>query len=151
MISGNRIGTSVKGFLIGGAVGSVITFLFTPKSGKELRKDIESNTKDYVKKARIEGEKFAIDAKNIFNDVLIKAEQLKTLSRKYTENAYSVPAKRIESEIKSLRMALKAAVAIYDKSNGRTVETDKKVKELYSEFDNESLPKFEGMKRRNNN
>jgi gas vesicle protein len=150
MLSGNRIGTSVKGFLIGGAVGSVITFLFAPKSGKELRKNLESSTKDYINKAKTEGKKIASDAKDIFNDVLIKAEQLRTLTTKYAENAYTVPAKRIENEIKSLRIALNAAIASYNHSNNRNVETDKKVSEIFSEFDREALPKFEGMGRRNN-
>jgi gas vesicle protein len=150
MLSGNRIGTSVKGFLIGGAVGSVITFLFTPKTGKELRKDIESGTKDYINKARTEGKKIVSSAKDIYNEILIKAEQLRTLTKKYAENTYTVPAKRIENEIISLRMAIKAVISVYNKTNGRTLETDKKVREIYSEFDNNLLPKFEGMGRRNN-
>ena len=149
MLSGNRIGTSFKGFIIGGAVGSVLTFLFTPKSGKELRKDLESGTKEYMYKAKSEGKKIVSDAKEIFNDILVKADQLRTLTKKYAENAYTVPARRIENEIKSIRMALNAAISVYNKSNNRTIETDKKVQEIFSEFENESLPKYEGMGRRN--
>jgi gas vesicle protein len=150
MLSGNRIGTSFKGFIIGGAVGSVLTFLFTPKSGKDLRKDLESTSRDYMNKARSEGKKIVSEAKDIYNDILLKAEQLRALTTKYAENAYTVPARRIEHEIKSLRMALNAAISTYNRSNNRTVENDKRVKEIYSEFENESLPKFEGMGRRNN-
>ena len=150
MLSGNRIGSSFKGFLIGGAVGSVITFLFTPKSGKDLRKDIQIGTKDYVNKAKTEGRKIATDPRDIFNEILIKAEQLRTLTKKYAENAYTVPTRRIESEIKSLRTALKAAISSYNKTAGRNLETDKKVEEIYSEFENDSLPKHSGMGRRNN-
>ena len=150
MLSGNKIGTSFKGFLIGGAVGSVVSFLFTPKSGKELRKDISSGSKDYIDNARTEGKKVVSDVKDIFNEVLNKAEQLRMLTKSYTENAYNIPAKRIENEIKSLRKALEAAISVYTNKYDRTAETDKKVNDIYSEFNNKTLPKFEGMGRRNN-
>lgn len=149
MLSGNRISTSVKGFLIGGAVGSVITFLFTPKSGEELRKDIESGTKDYYKKAKTEGIKIVSETKDLFDDISVKAEQLRSLLRQYAENVYNVPTKMIENEIKSLKMALNAAISVYNKTHDRTVEHDKKVSEIFSEFDDDKSPKFEGMGRRN--
>jgi len=149
MLSGNRIGTSFKGFLIGGAVGSVITFLFTPKSGKELRKDIESGIIDYIKKAKTEGNKIVSVTKDLFDDILVKAEQLRSLMRQYAENVYNVPIKMIENEIKSLKIALNAAISVYNNTHDRTVEHDKKVSEIFSEFDNDKIPKFEGMGRRN--
>jgi gas vesicle protein len=149
MSSGSRLGASVKGFLIGGALGSVVTFLFTPKSGQELRDEIESDAKEYYDKAKVSGKKIAIDSKTILNDIISKAEQLRILMKKYAEEAYTIPAQRIENEIKRLRHALNAAVKAYNLTTNRTPETDKKVNEIFSEFEDESIPKFEGMGRRN--
>ena len=149
MISNSRLGSSLKGFLIGGAVGSVLTFLFTPKTGKELRHEIENGAKEYYDKAKVGGKKMAIDAKTILNEIIAKADQLRTLTKKYAEEAYSIPAQRIENEIKSLRNGLEAAIKAYNLTTNRTPETDKKVSEIFTEFEDESVPKFEGMGRRN--
>jgi gas vesicle protein len=141
MSSKFRIG--MKGFIIGGAIGSILTFLFTPKTGEELRNDIGTGAKDYLDKARVDGKK-------ILDDIVNYANQLRALTAKYAESLYSGPTDRIETEIKSLRNALNASIDVY-RTKGKAIHSpknDKLVNNISSEFENEALPKIEGMKRR---
>ena len=55
----------LKGLLIGGAVGALVGILFAPKSGKELRSDIQKK-----------GNKIIKDGKEIYADASIKAKEL---------------------------------------------------------------------------
>ncbi|MEI7812385.1 MAG: YtxH domain-containing protein [Ignavibacteria bacterium] len=64
------------GFLTGSVVGSVIALLYTPKSGKELRKDIREKTDEFVEDA----EKYIADARgkavDLINDGKKKSERI---------------------------------------------------------------------------
>jgi gas vesicle protein len=64
--------------LAGGAIGSVITLLFAPKSGKVIRKGIKNKTDEYFDEA----EKIIQDAQKkaraIINDGMRKSEDLIT-------------------------------------------------------------------------
>jgi len=53
------------GFLIGGALGALAGIMFAPKSGKELRSDINEKAKDIMK-----------DAGNIYTDAGAKAKEI---------------------------------------------------------------------------
>ena len=55
----------LKGLLIGGTLGAVAGILFAPKSGKELRSDIQKK-----------GNKIIKDGKEIYADASIKAKEL---------------------------------------------------------------------------
>ena len=139
----SRIGPVVKGVIIGGTIGSVLTFLFTPKNGKELRNDIGKGTREYLDKAKDEGKK-------LIDEIVSYAEQLRKLSERYAETIYTTQSKRIEREIKRIRFAMNTAIETY-RSRGhsyRTPENDNIVNNIYSEFEEERLPKFEGMGRR---
>jgi gas vesicle protein len=48
----NRMGKGLLiGILTGAAVGSIITLLFAPKSGKGLREDIKTKSQDFIENA----------------------------------------------------------------------------------------------------
>jgi gas vesicle protein len=55
----------LKGLLIGGAVGALVGILFAPKSGKELRSDIQKK-----------GNKIIKDGKEIYADASTKAKEI---------------------------------------------------------------------------
>jgi len=138
-----KFGIGIRGFIIGGAIGSILTFLFTPKTGEKLRKDIGAGAKDYIDKARVDG-------KRIIDDIVNYSKQLRSLTAKYAEAIYTGPSDQIELEIKSLRDALKASIEVY-RTKGETIRTpknDRLVNNISTEFEDETLPKFEGMKRR---
>lgn len=139
------INYGITGFLIGGTIGSVLTFLFTPKTGRELREDINTGFNDYKDKAIDGSKKIYNGAVSYFNEVIKKADQLRSLTGKYLAGAYSVPKERIEIEIASLKRALRAAINAYNQSPERTEHRDTMVRDIASEFEDETLPKYEGM------
>lgn len=144
-----KMNYGLAGFFIGGTIGTVLTFLFTPKTGKDLRSEINTGFNEYKEKA-IDGSKKIYDnAVNYFNDVVREGDQLRALTAKYLAGAYSVPKERIEIEILSLRKALRAAIEAYKQSHERTEVNDRMVNDIASEFEDESLPKYEGMGHRN--
>lgn len=144
-----KMAIGVAGFLIGGTVGSLVTFLFAPKTGKELRGNIQTGFNEYSTKAFESGKRILSEAGKTFDEVVRKADQLRSLSGNYITGAYSGPKDRIETEMASLKRALKAAIAAYRKSPDRTKPNDNVVDNIYSEFDDETQPKYEGMGRRN--
>ncbi|MGD0169985.1 MAG: YtxH domain-containing protein [Smithella sp.] len=52
-------GNLLAGFIIGGLIGLTLGLLFAPKSGKEMREDIASNTDKLLVKAKDEYKKAA--------------------------------------------------------------------------------------------
>ncbi|MGE5410121.1 MAG: YtxH domain-containing protein [Clostridiales bacterium] len=54
----NRTRMIITGALIGSATGSILTFLLTPKTGKELRTDIMDNVDTSLTKIKDTTEKF---------------------------------------------------------------------------------------------
>lgn len=149
MRTSRKLTIGATGFLIGGTVGSLVTMLFAPKTGKELRGDIQTGLTDYTNKAVEGSKKFLSEAGKTFDEVLKKSDQLRSLTANYIAGAYSGPKDRIETEIASLKRALHAAIAAYRSSPDRTNPQDKVVNNIYSEFDDETQPKYEGMGRRN--
>lgn len=60
----------VTGALIGGAAGSLLTLLFTPKTGKELRTDIKTGVDTSVKNIRESTSKVYNQVKDTTSDTL---------------------------------------------------------------------------------
>lgn len=145
-------------FLFGAVIGGVITLLYAPKSGKETRQDISDEFDAYLDKAKAT-KKIIIDkAKKLSDDMVHQTEKVYTDVRKFRDGKYAGTAEKIEDEIQKLRRAIKAAVDSYkDTKKARRFFPDED-KYYFTDFsdylfqddDEESLPKFESMKKRSN-
>lgn len=145
-------------FLFGTVVGGVIALLYAPKSGKDLRRDISDDVSNYLKKAADTKNKIIEKAKTFSNDMVTQSEKVYSDIRSFHEGKYSGTADKIESEISKLRTAIKAAVDSYkDTKKVRKFFPDED-KYYFTDFndylfqddDENSLPKFDSMKKRDN-
>lgn len=143
--------SSFTAFMLGGMTGGIIALLFTPYSGKELRGKINSGAVDAAKFAKKKEEELVKKAKQVSDDLIVKAIQLAALVDKYSGGILDVPAEKIELEINSLKAAINAAVKTYKGNNGSDYDVLQKIdfaENIFSDYDNVVLPKREGMKRR---
>jgi len=62
----------ITGALIGGAVGSIATFLFTPKNGKEIRSNLKDTMDKSLTTVKDTSSKIASNAKIMTNDFISK-------------------------------------------------------------------------------
>ena len=139
----------LAGILIGGIAGSVLALLFAPKTGKALRSDIKKEYDKYLKKALETNEKLMTNAKSTADYVTIRAEQLFALCKKYAQGAYEGTIEKLEDEIKSIKAGINAAINTYkNKSNGERMP-EEFIVDAFSDYDDETLLKHEGMGRRN--
>ena len=122
------------GFLAGAAIGAIITLLYAPKSGKELRSDIKEKADEYLGEA----EKYIAEAKDkakdminegkkrsekLISDAKIKSEELlKDAEKIFGEakikaaNTINISKENIENEGGRLKDAVKAGVDAYKSS-----------------------------------
>ena len=133
-------GKAILSVLIGGAVGSVLAFLFAPKKGKEVRNDIKNNFDDIVNQTREKGKRLFNQSMDIVDDIIKKSDELRDLINKYKEGTYEEAKEKIESEIKRLRTALFAAIDTYKNSRDREKSSDELINNIYTEFENEAVP-----------
>ena len=88
------------GLLAGGSIVALVTLLFAPKSGKELRRDIKNKTDEYYD----DTEKFIVDAKvkakDMMNEGKKRSEQM-ILNAKAKSEELLKNAERIFTEAKS--------------------------------------------------
>ena len=141
---------SLSAFILGGIAGSVLTFLFTPYSGKELRNKIEDEVNTSLKKAKQKEDEIINKAKSVADDIMLKTTRLAAFVDKYA-GAVDWPPEKIDKEIKSIKAAIDAAIKSYDKEYIKAEEagsTNNIVEDIFSGYDNERLPKHEGMRRR---
>lgn len=100
------------GFLAGGVVGAIIAFLYAPKSGKELRKDIKDKADEYMGEA----EKYIADAKDkakaLINEGKQKSDKIITEAKVKTDEILK-DAERLFHDAKS-----KAGSAV---TSGKTI------------------------------
>lgn len=137
-----------EAFLFGGILGSVFTFLYTPYNGEELRCNIRSEFDKFIKRAQQKEEDLVIKAKITADDLVLKAEQIRALAQKYAGGVFDGNLEKFEKEIKSLRAAFDAAFTEYKKSMKEASPTEEIVADIFSDYEDESLPKREGMRRR---
>lgn len=145
-------------FLLGTVVGGVLALLYAPQSGKETRQDIADEVNNYMKKASDVKNKIIEKAKKLSNDMVGQSEKIYSDIKNFKEGKYAGTAEKIESEITRLRTAIKAAVDSYKdtKKVRRIFPNEDKYyftdfnDYLFQDDDDESMPKFESMKKRSN-
>jgi gas vesicle protein len=145
-------------FILGTIVGGVLTLLYAPKSGKGTRQDISTEIKKYINGAAGAKDKLIERAKVLSNDLVEQSEKVYSDIKKFQEGKYSGTAEKIEGELTKLRSAIKTAIDSY--KDARKVrrffpDEDKYYFTDFSEYlfqdeEDETLPKFESMKKRKN-
>jgi gas vesicle protein len=120
----NSNNSRIKGFLVGlaagSAVGSIIALLYAPKSGRELRHDINVKKDQVLHDA---GEKLTVakqKAYGLYEDSIHKAGNLVDEAkrrignfRKGTEEAVSTGKEYITAENERLKDAVKSGIEAY--------------------------------------
>ncbi len=138
-------------FILGGLVGSSITLLLSPFSGKEFRGKINEQIDNSIKRAKQKELEIINKARAFSDDLVLKAEQLVALIDKYSTGTYLAPVEKVEKEIKSFKAGINAAMESYKKGNGKPKEENTKVEiveDIFPEYNNEKLPKRESMRKR---
>ena len=74
----------LKGFFIGGLLGAGLAFLYAPKSGRELRGDIQDKTRELYDKGRDKAKKLYDEAGGLVDDV---KEDVKEHARHFSKEA----------------------------------------------------------------
>lgn len=97
----------ILSFLLGAATGSVLALLFTPKSGRQMRKDIKNQAED----------------------------------------AYQNALNKLSLEVKSLKAGLGTAIRSFRNAGLKYEGLNDITEDIYLEYDDETLPKREGMGR----
>jgi gas vesicle protein len=87
------------GLLIGGALGALAGIFFAPKSGKELRSDINENGSEALKDAKEIYADAGTKAKEIIGEAKHQAEQLKKEADRHLSEARQ-KAKEILARVK---------------------------------------------------
>ncbi len=150
-MNSNKVSGYVGTFILGGLVGSSITLLLSPLSGKEFREKVNTSVDNSIRKAK-KRESEIFDKARIFSDELVlKAEQLVALIDKYSTGTYAGPVEKIEKEIHSFKAGVNAAINSYKRGNSISKEEDTKVEiveDIFPEYNNEKLPKRESMRKR---
>jgi gas vesicle protein len=121
----------VVGIFAGAAFGAILTLLYAPKSGKKLRGDIKTRTRDLTEDA----ENYLLNAKKkafqLFDDVKKKSESLVTDSeaglesimdeseqllndaKSIVDNSVHVGKGKLKKERERFKLAMKAGINAY--------------------------------------
>jgi gas vesicle protein len=138
--------------LIGGVIGSAAALLMSPASGRENRTFLNNSINRILYRANERKNILIRDARQIAKNAVIKAEDIYNKSLSFAEGKYSTSAESMELEIRSLRNAITAAAEAYKRNTTvgerRKLSKDVLVNENFTEFEDETLPKQEGMGRR---
>jgi gas vesicle protein len=134
----------ISAFIMGGVTSGVITLLYTPYSGAEVRKCINSNIDHALQKAKQKEEEIVYKAKIAADDIVTKSIKLSVLIEKYAGEIGLESRWKIENEIMSLKAAIKAAVDKYKHGSANSLKyksTGEIVEDIFSDYDNVVLPK----------
>lgn len=134
----------ISAFIVGSVAGGLLTLLYTPYSGKELRERIDTNLDNFLKKAKLKEEEIINKAKITADEILINTIRLSALVEKYAGGMYQDSRLKIENEISNLKAAIKVAVDTYKDGNSNSVNiktAGEIVDGIFSDYDNVVLPK----------
>ncbi len=141
-------GSMVLGVILGSAVASVLTMLFAPKSGKEVRHDISERADNAMKMTKETGERILENAKEVSTDIQNKANQLLNITKDYSAGKYSGPKESFMAEYNKIKSAINAAISVYQSNQEEVKSTEEMVEDIFSDFEDDTTPKNEGMGRR---
>lgn len=134
--------------LVGGAVGSAATLLFTPVPGDELRGEIKNQYDDIVGKAKVQSDKIVGNARTLADDITSRANHLFSITKDYTAGKYTGTADTFTAEYNRIKNAITAAVDAYNNYDVNEMTSEDIVDEIFEDVEDEGLPKSEGMGRR---
>jgi gas vesicle protein len=140
----SRTSKYLSAFVLGSLAGGIITLLYTPFKGEEVRNRIGTDFEKYLEKARQMRQEMITRAKVTADSLILKTFQLSALLEKYGSGMLDEPIEKIEKEIKSLKTAIAASVAAYMNGNDLKAEiykTDDLIDGIFSDYDNVVLPK----------
>lgn len=148
------------GLIVGGTLGTLLVYLLSPKR-KQFNQDLKKNVGNYYDKAKVRGENAFEDTKSTVDKLKTKTEKLSSFLKKYAAGDYDGTIEKIESEIKTVRAALNKAYDTYQNQIKKREESEEALnddssiedrlenEENFGEFEDDSLPKHVGMKKRN--
>ncbi len=145
------------GLIVGGTLGSLLVYFLSPKR-RQFNEDVKNNVNSYYGKAKQKGEHVFADTKVTVDKLKTKTEKLSNFLRKYAAGDYDGTIEKIEGEIKTVRSALNKAYETYQSQIKKREEGDENIsgeaplkeneEENFNEFEDETLPKHVGMKKR---
>ncbi len=141
-----RKGLNITAFIIGGVLGASAILAISPKSRKQISKDIKSKSEYYLKRVRESTNSLVRNSKTSAELMQKKAEDIMNIVQQYAIGKINKPVSLIENEIAGLKAAISAAKASYS-LNPKIHESYLKVnaESMTNEFEDETLPKQIGM------
>jgi gas vesicle protein len=136
------------GILLGGVIGSLTAFLIAPKKGKDLRSDIQDELSAILISTKGISSKIVSNAKDLAEDILQNANKLLDLTRKYTDGNFNGTKESFQNEYSRIKNAINAAITVYRNYEESSKPVEEIVDDIFSEYENDDSPKFEGMGRR---
>jgi gas vesicle protein len=101
------------GFLLGGMVGAILAILYTPKSGKEMRRDISKKARqikneaiDLIEDTIEDLKEFATDIKEKTEDIIEQGINISEKAKKELIEALEYSQNSIEKQRKKLKNVL---------------------------------------------
>ncbi|MDP4116803.1 MAG: YtxH domain-containing protein [Bacteroidota bacterium] len=135
-------------FIAGGFIGSAISLLYAPKKGSDMREDIRHKFNHSFKAANDISWKYIKQARQFEEDLVQKADNIYKLVKSYAEGKYNGTVDKFENEFTKLKRSFQSALETYNRYGEQRPATTSIVEEIFSEYEDEKLPKTEGMKRR---
>jgi gas vesicle protein len=145
----------IAALLVGGVIGGATALFMAPASGRETRNNLSNSVNRILYKANDQKKMIIRDAQKFARDIIYKAESVYNNSISFAGGQYTNSADAIELQIRSFKNAIDAAIDAYKHTRIRNRISDKTgleseviVNEMHTDFEDETLPKQEGMGRR---
>lgn len=94
----DRTENFITGLFIGGVIGAAVGILFAPKSGKELREDIEGKTDELLAKAKEEYQEALEKSKKAYEAAIDRLNELESVAAEKVEELGAKAAAKLKKE-----------------------------------------------------
>ena len=138
---------SISAFIVGGILGASSLLLLSPKSRKDIRRDIKIKADNYLNKARTKSDNLIRNSRSSAELLKSKAEEIMDTVQEYAKGKLDKPLYVIEKEIAGLKAAIDAVKASYS-NNPEFPESNIEGNDgplSLNDFEDETLPKHLGM------